>query len=76
MQTMSKITSVHDGSIQCKLLNMAPPAARTVLAGTEYNTAEDLASALDQAMEKDIVSVASISADAPEPTLQLPPLGR
>jgi len=36
-----------------KLLAMAPPSARTAVAGTEYKSVELLAVALDEATERD-----------------------
>ena len=57
-----------DTMLQCKLLSMSPPSARTAVAGTEHTTAEQLAAALDEAMEKEIVSVASLSTATSEAT--------
>jgi len=56
LRRMQVLATDMDTMLQCKLLSMAPPAARTAVASREFNTAEDLASALDEAMEKERLS--------------------
>ena len=55
LRRMRLLATDIDTMLQCKLLSMAPPTARTAVAGTEYKTAEALAAALDEAIEKDVV---------------------
>ena len=54
-----------DTMLQCKLISMAPPSARTAVSGKEYENAELLAEALDDAMENDRLSIASVSTSLP-----------
>jgi hypothetical protein len=56
LRRMQTLATDMDTMLQCKLLSMAPAAARTAVASREYNTAEELASALDEAMEKERLS--------------------
>ena len=68
LQRMHLLATDIDTMLQCKLLSMSPPSACTAVAGTEYTTEEQLAAALDEAMEKEIVSVASLSTTTSEAT--------
>ena len=47
LRRMHLLATDIDTMLQCKLLCMSPPSARTAVAGTEYTTAEQLA--LDEA---------------------------
>jgi uncharacterized protein YfcZ (UPF0381/DUF406 family) len=56
LRRMQVLATDMDTMLQCKLLSMAPAAARTAVASREFTTAEELAAALDEAMEKERIS--------------------
>lgn len=53
LRRMRLLATDMDTMLQCKLLSMAPISARTAVASKEFETAEDLAAALDEAIEKE-----------------------
>lgn len=71
LRRMRLLATDMDTMLQCKLLSMAPTSARTAVASREFKTAEDLAAALDEALEKEHFSsfatsqVASVSTEDP-----------
>ena len=61
LRRMRVLATDIDTMLQCKLLSMAPSSARTAVAGTDYQTAEQLAEALDAAIEKDRLTLSAAS---------------
>ena len=61
LRRMRLLATDMDTMLQCKLLTMAPTSARTAVASREFNTAEDLAAALDEALEKEQFSSVATS---------------
>lgn len=53
LRRMRVLSADMDTMLQCKLLSMAPSSVRTAVASQDFNTAEDLAVALDKAMERE-----------------------
>lgn len=53
LRRMRVLCTDMDTMLQCKLLSMASPMARTSVASHEFKTAEELATALDEASERE-----------------------
>ena len=58
LRRMRVLCTDIDTMLQCKLLSMASASTRTAVSSLEFETAEELAKALDQAMEKERFSMA------------------
>ena len=61
LRRMRVLATDVDTMLQCKLISMAPPSIRTAVAGRSYDSAEQLAEALDEALERDQLSLASVA---------------
>lgn len=57
LRRMRILCTDMDTMLQCKLLSMAPPSARTAVASQDFTTAEDLAHALDEAIERERLTI-------------------
>ena len=66
LRRMRVLCTDMDTMLQCKLLSMAPLSTRTAVASQEFETAEDLAQALDKAREREKFISPSISSVSEE----------
>ena len=57
LRRMRILCTDMDTMLQCKLLSMAPPSARIAVASRDFPTAEDLAHALDEAIERESLTI-------------------